>query len=149
MAALTSLSIVSGFASVPTSLENFVLEICKLRGVRWRLWRFLRPYIFLISLSLDAKSLWCNVNLARESDSKLSPLISSVSLSRWSSIARTLVFRSARRSSCFAATMSAVNFSMRAFLSSMSEVMSCSSPSSNATASTLLSVDVISDRSFA
>jgi hypothetical protein len=41
-----------------------------------------RSYIFFISLSLEAKSLWCNVNLARASDCKLSVLISSVRLSR-------------------------------------------------------------------
>ena len=34
MAALTSFSMASALASVPTSLENFVLEVCKLRKVR-------------------------------------------------------------------------------------------------------------------
>ena len=106
-------------------------------------------HIFLISLSLDAKSLWCSVNLARASDCKLSVLISSVRLSRWSSIARTLVFRSATRSSCFAAMMSFFNFWMRVFFPSISERIFCKSLSSNSTASTLLSVDATSDWSFA
>lgn len=107
-----------------------------------------RSYIFLISLSLEAKSLWCSVNLARASDCKLSVLISSVRLSRWSSIARTLVFRSATRSSYFAAIRSSFNFWMRVFFPSISERIFCKSLFNNSAASTLLSVDAISDWSF-
>jgi hypothetical protein len=59
MAALTLSSIVSALATVPTSLENFAFEICRLRGVRYRQRGDLpQPYIFFISLSLEARSLW-------------------------------------------------------------------------------------------
>jgi hypothetical protein len=59
IAALTLSSIVSSLATVPTNLENFAFEICKLRGVRYRQYGDLpQPYIFFISLSLEARSLW-------------------------------------------------------------------------------------------
>ena len=149
MLALTALSIVSALASLPTSLENFTLETCKLTSVSYiRNVKILFAYIFFISLSFEAKSLWWSVSFARASDCKLSVLISWVRLSRLSSIERTLVLSSAIRSSCFVEAMSVFNLSMRSLFPSMSETTFSRSPSNISAASNLVSDNEMSDCSF-
>lgn len=97
-----SLSMVSGFASFPTSLRNLGLLTSKLKIVRDQMNRTRKPrgtHIFCISFFLLFISALLMSNLALESACKLRVLISPFKSSRWSSSALALLLFSAILSS--------------------------------------------------